>query len=138
MRSAWRWASRFAAVLKRARFRGQPVPFVMELPNYRLPAAKSVARLVWDKAKGFVKKAFTVVLAACVLIWFLQTFDARLNVVDDVDASLLAGIGGLIAPLFAPLGFGDWRAANGPHDGLHGEGERGIHVDSRSGARAWT
>ena len=101
----------FAAVLKRARFRGQPVPFVMELPNYRLPAAKSVARLVWDKAKGFVKKAFTVVLAACVVIWFLQTFDARLNVVDDVDASLLAGIGGLIAPLFAPLGFGDWRAA---------------------------
>ena len=101
----------FAAVLKRARFRGQPVPFVMELPNYRLPAAKSVARLVWDKAKGFVKKAFTVVLAACVIIWFLQTFDARLNVVDDVDASLLAGIGGLIAPLFAPLGFGDWRAA---------------------------
>ena len=101
----------FAAVLKRARFRGQPVPFVKELPNYRLPAAKSVARLVWDKAKGFVKKAFTVVLAACVVIWFLQTFDARLNVVDDVDASLLAGIGGLIAPLFAPLGFGDWRAA---------------------------
>ena len=101
----------FAAVLKRARFRGQPVPFVMELPNYRLPAAKSVARLVWDKAKGFVKKAFTVVLAACVIIWFLQTFDARLNVVDDVNASLLAGIGGLIAPLFAPLGFGDWRAA---------------------------
>lgn len=101
----------FAAVLKRARFRGQPVPFVMELQNYRLPAAKSVARLVWDKAKGFVKKAFTVVLAACVVIWFLQTFDARLNVVDDVDASLLAGIGGLIAPLFAPLGFGDWRAA---------------------------
>ena len=75
----------FAAVLKRARFRGQPVPFVMELPNYRLPAAKSVARLVWDKAKGFVKKAFTVVLAACVVIWFLQTFDARLNVVDDVE-----------------------------------------------------
>ena len=101
----------FAALLKRARFRGQPVPFVMELPNYRLPAAKSVARLVWDKAKGFVKKAFTVVLAACVIIWFLQTFDARLNVVDDVETSLLAGIGGLIAPLFAPLGFGDWRAA---------------------------
>ena len=103
----------FAAALKQLRFRGQPVPFVMELPNYRLPSAKSVARLVWDKAKGFVKKAFTVVLAACVVIWFLQTFDARLNVVDDVDASLLAGIGGLIAPLFAPLGFGDWRAATG-------------------------
>lgn len=101
----------FAAVLKRARFRGQPVPFVMELPNYRLPAAKSVARLVWDKAKGFIKKAFTVVLAACVIIWFLQTFDAHLNVVDDVDTSLLAAIGGLIAPLFAPLGYGDWRVA---------------------------
>ena len=101
----------FAAVLKRARFRGQPVPFVMELPNYRLPAAKSVARLVWDKAKGFIKKAFTVVLAACVIIWFLQTFDAHLNVVDDVDSSLLAAIGGFIAPLFAPLGYGDWRVA---------------------------
>ena len=101
----------FAAVLKRLRFRGQPVPFVMELPNYRLPAAKSVARLVWDKAKGFIKKAFTVVLAACVIIWFLQTFDAHLNVVEDVDSSLLAAIGGLIAPLFAPLGYGDWRVA---------------------------
>ena len=81
----------------------------MELPNYRLPAAKSVARLVWDKAKGFIKKAFTVVLAACVIIWFLQTFDAHLNVVEDVDTSLLACIGGFIAPLFAPLGYGDWR-----------------------------
>ncbi len=79
-----------------------PCPFVMELPNYRLPAAKSVARLVWDKAKGFIKKAFTVVLAACVIIWFLQTFDAHLNVVEDVDTSLLACIGGFIAPLFAP------------------------------------
>lgn len=101
----------FAAILKRLRFRGEPVPFVMELPNYRLPAAKSVARLVWDKAKGFIKKAFTVVLAACVIIWFLQTFDAHLNVVEDVDTSLLACIGGFIAPLFAPLGYGDWRVS---------------------------
>lgn len=101
----------FAALLKHLRFRGEPVPFVMELPNYRLPAAKSVARLVWDKAKGFIKKAFTVVLAACVIIWFLQTFDAHLNVVEDVDTSLLACIGGFIAPLFAPLGYGDWRVS---------------------------
>ena len=101
----------FAALLKHMRFRGEPVPFVMELPNYRLPAAKSVARLVWDKAKGFIKKAFTVVLAACVIIWFLQTFDAHLNVVEDVDTSLLACIGGFIAPLFAPLGYGDWRVS---------------------------
>ena len=90
----------FAALLKHLRFRGEPVPFVMELPNYRLPAAKSVTRLVWDKAKGFIKKAFTVVLAACVIIWFLQTFDAHLNVVEDVDTSLLA-----------PLGYGDWRVS---------------------------
>ncbi|MDO5335426.1 MAG: ferrous iron transport protein B [Coriobacteriia bacterium] len=101
----------FAAVLKKLRLRGKPVPFVMELPNYRLPAPKSVGRLVWDKSKGFIKKAFTVVLAACVIIWFLQTFDVRLNVVDDVDSSLLAMIGGVIAPLFAPLGYGDWRCA---------------------------
>ena len=101
----------FAALLKHLRFRGEPVPFVMELPNYRLPAAKSVARLVWDKAKGFIKKAFTVVLAACVIIWFLQTFDAHLNVVEDMDTSLLACIGGFIAPLFAPLGYGDWRVS---------------------------
>lgn len=101
----------FAAILKRVRFRGQPVPFVMELPNYRLPSAKSVARLVWDKAKGFIKKAFTVVLAACVIIWFLQTFDAHLNAVDDVETSLLAALGSFIAPLFAPLGYGDWRVA---------------------------
>ena len=101
----------FAALLKHLRFRGEPVPFVMELPNYRLPAAKSVARLVWDKAKGFIKKAFTVVLAACVIIWFLQTFDAHLNVVEDVDTSLLACIGGFIAPLFAPLGYEDWRVS---------------------------
>lgn len=87
----------FAALLKHLRFRGEPVPFVMELPNYRLPAAKSVTRLVWDKAKGFIKKAFTVVLAACVIIWFLQTFDAHLNVVEDVDTSLLACIGGFMA-----------------------------------------
>lgn len=101
----------FAALLKHLRFRGEPVPFVMELPNYRLPAAKSVAQLVWDKAKGFIKKAFTVVLAACVIIWFLQTFDAHLNVVEDVDTSLLACIGGFIAPLFAPLGYVDWRVS---------------------------
>ena len=99
-----------ALVLKRT-FAGDPVPFVMELPNYRLPSAKTVARLAWDKGKGFVKKAFTIVFVATIVIWFLRTFDLRLNVATDQSQSLLAGIGMLIAPLFGPLGFGDWRAS---------------------------
>lgn len=86
-----------------------PVPFVMELPNYRLPSAKSVGLLVWDKAKDFLVKAFTVIFLATMIIWFLQTFDTRLNVVADSKDSLLALIGQFVAPLFAPLGFNDWR-----------------------------
>lgn len=125
----------FAALLKHLRFRGEPVPFVMELPNYRLPAAKSVARLVWDKAKGFIKKAFTVVLAACVIIWFLQTFDAHLNVVEDVDTSLLACIGGFIAPLFAPLGYGRLARVYRPYDRLYGQRKCGIHPNPSDGRR---
>ena len=101
----------YALALKRFKFTGEPVPFVMELPNYRLPSAKSVLRLVWDKAKGFIQKAFTVVFLATLAIWFLQTFDAGLGLAASADESLLALIGGAIAPVFAPLGFGDWRAS---------------------------
>ena len=100
-----------ALVLKGTAFRGDPVPFVMELPNYRMPAPRTVARLAWDKAKGFATKAFTIIFVASVVIWFLQTFDVRLNVVDDQSASMLAALGTLLAPLFTPLGFGNWRAA---------------------------
>ena len=100
-----------ALVLDKAVFRGKPVPFVMELPNYRLPSAKSVALLLWDKAKDFLQRAFTVIFFATIAVWFLQSFDAQLNVVSDSARSLLAMLGRLIAPVFAPLGFGDWRCA---------------------------
>ena len=100
-----------ALVLKGTAFKGDPVPFVMELPNYRMPAPRTVARLAWDKAKGFATKAFTIIFVASVVIWFLQTFDVRLNVVSDQSQSMLAALGALLAPLFAPLGFGNWRAA---------------------------
>lgn len=98
-----------ALVLKNTGFRGEPVPFVMELPNYRMPSAKSVGLLLWEKARDFLERAFTIIFMATIIIWFLQTFDARLNVVSDSADSLLALVGQLIAPLFAPLGFGDWR-----------------------------
>ncbi len=100
-----------AVVLKKTVFRGSSMPFMMELPNYRFPSAKSVLLLMWDKAKDFVQRAFTVIFVATLVIWFLQTFDMRFNVVTDSGQSLLAMIGKLIAPLFIPLGFGDWRAA---------------------------
>ena len=96
-------------ILGRTAFKGNPVPFVMELPAYRLPAPKSVVRLVWDKAKDFITRAFTVIFLATIIIWVLQTFDSRINVVSDSSQSLLAQIGRLIAPLFAPLGFGGWQ-----------------------------
>ena len=98
-------------LLKNTAFRGNPVPFVMELPNYRLPSPKSVALLMWDKAKDFLTRAFTVIFVATIIIWFFQTFDTRFNVVSNSADSMLAAIGQLIAPLFAPLGFGDWRAS---------------------------
>lgn len=101
----------FALLLKRTRFQGEPVPFVMELPNYRFPSARSVGQPIWEKARDFVQKAFTIIFVATVIIWFLQTFDTRLNVAATPDASLLAMIGSWIAPLFAPLGFGDWRVS---------------------------
>lgn len=100
-----------AMVLDKTAFRGNPVPFVMELPNYRFPSLKSVGLLMWDKAKDFLERAFTVIFLATIVIWFLQTFDPRLNVVTNQTESLLAMVGALLAPLFAPLGFGDWRAA---------------------------
>ena len=98
-----------ALVMKNSAFRGKPVPFVMELPNYRLPSAKSVGLLLWEKAKDFLQRAFTVIFLATVVIWFLQSFDTRLNVVTDSADSLLALIGQWLAALFRPLGFGDWR-----------------------------
>ena len=99
-----------ALVLKTA-FRGRPVPFVMELPNYRLPSAKSVLLLLWDKARDFIERAFTVIFLATIVIWFLQSFDAHLNVVASSEQSLLAIVGKWLAPVFAPLGFADWRCA---------------------------
>lgn len=98
-------------ILKGTAFRGKPVPFVMELPNYRFPSAKSVCLLIWDKAKDFLMRAFTVIFVATIIIWFLQTFDTKLNVVATGADSLLADIGRFIAPVFAPLGFSDWRAS---------------------------
>lgn len=100
-----------ALIFKNTIFKGKPVPFVMELPNYRLPSAKSVAMLLWDKAKDFIQKAFTVIFVATIIIWFLQTFDTRLNVVDNSSDSLLALVGQFISPVFKPLGFDDWRVA---------------------------
>ena len=100
-----------AILLKSSVFKGEAVPFVMELPNYRFPSARSVGQLIWEKARDFLQKAFTIIFVATVLIWFLQTFDARLNVAATPDASLLAGIGSFIAPIFKPLGFGDWRVS---------------------------
>ncbi len=98
-----------ALVLNKTTFRGEPVPFVMELPNYRFPSARSVLLLMWEKAKDFLQRAFSVIFVATVLIWFLQTFDLRFNVVTDSAESILAALGRLVAPVFAPLGFGDWR-----------------------------
>ena len=107
-----------AFLYKGTLFKGEPVPFVMELPNYRLPSPKSVMQLIWEKAKDFIQKAFTVIFAASIVIWFLQTFDIRLNVADSAENSLLAMLGSLFAPIFAPLGFGDWRASTALITGL--------------------
>lgn len=107
-----------ALVFKRTLFRGEPVPFIMELPNYRLPSVKTTVLLAWDKAKDFIQRAFTVIFAASIVVWFLQTFDVQLNVVSDQSQSLLAGLGGVLAPVLAPLGFGDWRASTALVTGL--------------------
>ena len=107
-----------ALIMNKTVFRGKPVPFVMELPNYRMPSLKSVALLLWEKARDFLQRAFTVIFLATIIIWFLQSFDTRLNVVADSSASLLALIGRWIAPLFAPLGVADWRCATALISGL--------------------
>jgi ferrous iron transport protein B len=99
----------FALLIKGTVFKGEPVPFVMELPNYRMPSPKSVWQLVWEKAKDFLTRAFTLIFLASIVIWFLQTFDSRFNVVADSSDSLLAALGGLVSPIFAPLGFNDWK-----------------------------
>ena len=98
-----------ALLLKKTAFRGKPVPFVMELPNYRMPSPKSVTMLLWDKAKDFLQRAFSVIFLTTLLIWFLQSFDARLCYTEDSTQSLLASLGKLLSPVFAPLGFNDWR-----------------------------
>ena len=99
----------YGLILGHTKFKGKPIPFVMELPNYRLPSPKSVCLLMWDKAKDFLTRAFTVIFTASIIIWFLQSFDTRLNVVADSSQSMLAAIGKIISPVFAPLGFNDWR-----------------------------
>lgn len=98
-----------AMIMKLSIFKGEPVPFVMELPNYRMPSAKSVCQLLWEKAKDFLQRAFTVIFIATIVIWFLQTFDTKFNLVENSQDSILATIAGFIAPIFKPLGFGDWR-----------------------------
>lgn len=99
----------FALILKGSLFKGEPVPFVMELPNYRMPGAKNVCQLLWEKAKDFLQRAFTVIFVATIIIWFLQTFDLKFNIVTESKESILAILAGYIAPIFSPLGFGDWR-----------------------------
>ena len=99
----------FAFILKGSLFKGEPVPFVMELPNYRMPGAKNVCQLLWEKAKDFLQRAFTAIFVATIVIWFLQTFDLRFNIVTESKDSILAILAGYIAPIFNPLGFGDWR-----------------------------
>lgn len=101
----------YGLICKNTLFKGEPVPFVMELPSYRIPSPKSVALHMWDKAKDFIKKAFTIIFLSTIVIWVLQTFNFRFDVVSDSTQSMLAGIGRFIAPVFAPLGFGDWRAS---------------------------
>ncbi|HIY06879.1 MAG TPA: ferrous iron transport protein B [Candidatus Evtepia faecigallinarum] len=100
-----------ALLSKNTMFKGEAVPFVMELPNYRMPGAKNVAHLLWDKAKDFLQRAFTVIFIATIVVWFLQTFDPQLNIVADSQESILAMVAGVLTPLFAPLGFGDWRVS---------------------------
>ena len=108
----------YGLVLKRFCFKGEPVPFVMELPAYRLPSGKSILLHMWEKAKDFLHKAFTIIFVATIVIWFLQSFDFKLNMVADSANSMLAAIGALIAPVFAPLGFGNWKVSTALLTGL--------------------
>ncbi|MEE1188424.1 MAG: ferrous iron transport protein B, partial [Acutalibacteraceae bacterium] len=99
----------FAVVSRKTMYKGEPVPFVMELPNYRMPGPKNVARLLWEKAKDFLQRAFTIIFLCTIIIWFLQTFSFHLSVVTDERESMLAAIAGILVPVLKPLGFGDWR-----------------------------
>lgn len=117
-----------ALVFRGTLFKGNAVPFVMELPNYRMPGAKNVGHLLWDKAKDFLQRAFTVIFMATLVIWFLQTFDGHLNIVSDSQESILATVASVIAPVFAPMGFGDWRISTALITGIHGKRECGIYV----------
>jgi ferrous iron transport protein B len=107
-----------AKILQQTTFHGQPVPFVMELPNYRFPSLKTTARLAWDKTKGFLTRAFSIIFIASITVWFLQTFDVRINMVADQSQSMLATLGSLVTPIFTPLGFSDWRASTALITGL--------------------
>ena len=107
-----------ALLYKKVMFKGEAVPFVMELPNYRIPSPKSVVRLLWQKAKDFIQKAFTVILVASIIIWLLKSFDFHLNFVTDSRDSILAAISGLIAPVFRPMGLGDWRIVTSLFSGV--------------------
>ena len=98
-----------ALVYRKTLFKGEAVPFVMELPNYRMPGAKNVVQLLWEKAKDFLQKAFSVILIATIIVWFLQSFDLHFNLVEDSSQSMLAMAAGVLIPLFKPLGLGDWR-----------------------------
>jgi len=115
-----------AFLYKGTLFRGEPVPFVMELPNYRMPGAKNVAQLLWEKAKDFLQKAFSVILIATIVVWFLQSFDLHLNMVEDSAKSILAAVSGVLVPIFRPLGLGDWRICTS----LISKGKRGVYVGS--------
>lgn len=108
----------YGRIMKRAGYQGKPIPFVMELPNYRIPTLKNVGQLLWEKSRDFITKAFTIIFYASIVIWFLQTFDLKLNLVSDSSDSILALLGGLIAPIFKPLGFGDWKASTALITGL--------------------
>ena len=98
-----------SVIFNKLAFKGNPIPFVMEMPNYRLPSVKSVILLMWEKAKDFLQKAFIIIVAATILVWVLQSFDLRFNVVDDASLSILGSLGKIMEPVFRPLGFGDYR-----------------------------
>ena len=98
-----------AFLYKKTRFKGEAVPFVMELPNYRIPSLRSVLQLLWEKAKDFLQRAFSVILIASIVVWFLKSFDFRFDLVEDPGSSMLAAIAGVIAPVFSPLGLGSWQ-----------------------------
>jgi len=107
-----------AVILRNTKFKGQAVPFVMELPNYRLPGMKNVLMLLWDKAKDFLERAFTIIFMASIVIWFLQSFDLHFNYITDPSSSILALLSGVLSPLFKPCGFGDWRVVTALFSGF--------------------